>query len=662
MIMEWIDAAAAISLAAFVNGFWLGVLLACGAWAFIGMLSKRTQVNATTRYIVWATVLVMCVGMVLWRGWQESSEVVRHDVEKTRLEVVQSVGAGSEPVRVQAGAQSRVATVAPANAVDAAAVQVAPTESVVQSPTAGESVAEVVTEPVEGRFRVEGPALSVAGRRVIFSIWGAITALLLMRIAIGFMAVQRLKRRSEPAPEKVNHALQHILSRLHRPRLLEVGLSNEIDTAVAVGFFRPMILLPNTMLDTLTAEELEQVLVHEAAHIQRYDDLAMFLQRIVMALFFFHPGVYLAARLMDRDREFACDDWVLAFTRRPKAYATCLARLVSVRSGGGESSFMPAFSSGKNQLFERVKTILDRNRTPSFDVSRKLYAGVVGITAFFMILLLRIAPVIAMPDDVSLDVAETPEEVVALSSPEYSGIVGPVRVVEEREESPPEIKPIEAPVSDTEEPPAESNPDEPLTETPEVAANAPVASVNVVGIERPASGNRILADYTELPQPRVAIARTTQVQDDGLSKQSMIRLLKATEKVSSSGDKAQVLVAAAPKLMNDSDVFVAYLNTAATVPSSGDRVRALRALLKDHRLDEKAALRFLSVAKDIPSSGDKSRTLLFALDSRSLPLENAGVSDAFIDTIETVASASDYKRLATRLLSWQRSGEGQNRE
>ena len=76
----------------------------------------------------------------------------------------------------------------------------------------------------------------------------------------------------------------------------------------------PMIVLPKWTLGELSTSELNSILIHELAHIERRDDWTNLAQRILRALFFFHPAVWWVERQLSLEREMACDDVVLART------------------------------------------------------------------------------------------------------------------------------------------------------------------------------------------------------------------------------------------------------------------------------------------------------------------------------------------------------------
>ena len=88
-----------------------------------------------------------------------------------------------------------------------------------------------------------------------------------------------------------------------------------------VGIFRPALLMPEGILEKLTAEQMRAVLAHEVFHVRRRDNLTFAIHMVVEALFWFHPLVWwIGARLID-ERERACDEAVAQAGVKAEVYA-----------------------------------------------------------------------------------------------------------------------------------------------------------------------------------------------------------------------------------------------------------------------------------------------------------------------------------------------------
>ncbi len=101
---------------------------------------------------------------------------------------------------------------------------------------------------------------------------------------------------------------------------------------VVAGVLQPMILLPLCMATGLAGEQLQAVLLHELAHIRRYDHLANLAQRLVEAFLFFHPAVWYLSRQASAEREHCCDDLAVAAGMGRLEYAASLVRLAELCS------------------------------------------------------------------------------------------------------------------------------------------------------------------------------------------------------------------------------------------------------------------------------------------------------------------------------------------
>src|SRR5262249_26621520 len=139
--------------------------------------------------------------------------------------------------------------------------------------------------------------------------------------------------------------------------------SDQIRSAGVLGLGYPRIAIAPRLLTTLTDEELDQLVLHEYAHVQRRDDIAGVLQMIVRCLVGRHPAVSCIHRLLRIEPEVACDDWVLATTSAPRTYARCLTRVADL-SAGTESTLVPA-ANRKHQLTTRIMRLLDERRSIS---------------------------------------------------------------------------------------------------------------------------------------------------------------------------------------------------------------------------------------------------------------------------------------------------------
>lgn len=158
--------------------------------------------------------------------------------------------------------------------------------------------------------------------------WALVSCMLLLRVAAGLWQVRRLRQTCSALNISILEGEGCARDRVASPfRRYFICVSERINTPAAVGFFRPAVILPSWLLKELSPTELKQVLLHEIAHLSRWDDWTNLVQKVLRAVLFFHPLVWWIDARLSLEREMACDDAVLRETQNPKAYARCLAAL-----------------------------------------------------------------------------------------------------------------------------------------------------------------------------------------------------------------------------------------------------------------------------------------------------------------------------------------------
>ncbi|MGL6195616.1 MAG: M56 family metallopeptidase [Thermoguttaceae bacterium] len=199
--------------------------------------------------------------------------------------------------------------------------------------------------------------------------WCVGVLIMLFRLGSGFRELGQLRKKSVPVVlEKWQIALKTVAERLGiRLKLrkrIEVRASNRTDSPILLGMFKPLILVPVSMISSLSHDEIEVILIHELAHIKRYDYLANLVQLVIETLLFYHPLVFRISRAVRRDREYLCDEFVV--TRgsiQPYIYAKTLMYLEEFRQQKGTRDMkkiesVPAASGAS--LKNRIRRLLNQ--------------------------------------------------------------------------------------------------------------------------------------------------------------------------------------------------------------------------------------------------------------------------------------------------------------
>lgn len=197
--------------------------------------------------------------------------------------------------------------------------------------------------------------------RVLFwsaLIWMVVAAVLLLRLAFGFVLVRWFALRAYPLYENgwndLNGELAGLVGLKGPVQLLG---SPHIATPMTWGITRAVVMLPSAAEDW-TDERRRVVLLHEMAHIRRKDSLAHMFAQVACAVYWFHPLVWKAAARMRAEAERACDDLVLRAGTRASVYADHLLELI--RTIGGMRTPAVALPMAQRSTFEgRLLAILE---------------------------------------------------------------------------------------------------------------------------------------------------------------------------------------------------------------------------------------------------------------------------------------------------------------
>jgi beta-lactamase regulating signal transducer with metallopeptidase domain len=242
--------------------------------------------------------------------------------------------------------------------------------------------------------------------RILFVAWVVGVAVVLGQAGFGLIAVFVLRRRSLPGRFSPDSCLDPgLLSErigLKRRWTLRFSQTNETSAPMTFGVIRPTILLPGDAV-SWPDERLEAVLLHELAHIRRFDSATQLLSLMVCALFWFHPGVWLAARVLRAEAETAADDTVLRSGMTPSNYAT---QLLWFAARSQPSSLNPFATVGVSlmrdtRIKRRILSIIDT--TPS---RRGVTRGEASLTMITSILLA--VGLVAVRPAFSLEAERTP--------------------------------------------------------------------------------------------------------------------------------------------------------------------------------------------------------------------------------------------------------------
>ena len=175
-----------------------------------------------------------------------------------------------------------------------------------------------------------------------------------LRSAGGFLLLERERRKqSGTVSPRMLAMCQTLQRRLGLDRTIRYCECAWLQAPAVIGWFRPILLLPVTALTGLSEEQLQSIIVHELAHIQRLDPFVNVFQISVETLLFYHPAVWWLNKRIRAEREHCCDDVAVSQCGNPVEYARALTLMEEWRSA-------PALAMAANRgpLSERIFRVL----------------------------------------------------------------------------------------------------------------------------------------------------------------------------------------------------------------------------------------------------------------------------------------------------------------
>ena len=235
-------------------------------------------------------------------------------------------------------------------------------------------------------------SLPAAWALYVFAAWLLVAVVGLLRVAVGFWHLHRLRKNCAPVDvSALDPLLQKTLAEFGSPRAVTLCVSDDLRVPTAIGFTKPLVVIPSWTMRELSTVELNAILLHELAHLRRRDDWTNLIQRVVGALLFFHPAVWWIEKKLALEREMACDDLVLAQIANPRAYAECLVSLAEKSFLRRGLALAHAAVDRLRSVSLRVTQILDVNRSQTTRVWSPAPV-LVGAVSLACLIALSLAP------------------------------------------------------------------------------------------------------------------------------------------------------------------------------------------------------------------------------------------------------------------------------
>jgi beta-lactamase regulating signal transducer with metallopeptidase domain len=198
---------------------------------------------------------------------------------------------------------------------------------------------------------------------IFIALWSAGAIAVLLRLVVAHVRLHGLMRASRDVTDTSwQSQLAQANAQLQNYRRVRLLVNEDITTPFTSGFFRPAIIVPASS-EAWDANRREAVLLHELAHVARGDYLALMIATVTCALFWFHPGVWYAARQLRNESESAADDCVVIRGVPTLQYATHLLALADHMHQKNRTPQIVLGMARISQLEWRLRAMFDEKRS-----------------------------------------------------------------------------------------------------------------------------------------------------------------------------------------------------------------------------------------------------------------------------------------------------------
>lgn len=255
----------------------------------------------------------------------------------------------------------------------------------IDNPTVSAAVPPGRSTPVPNVEAI--PRSSRSRQTWLMGAWLAGVGAMLLRMTALLVGGNRLRMQCRPLENaEVLEFIEQLRIRMGIGRSIRALVGERISTPGVTGYFWPTLLLPASMLTGIPDDDLRAILVHELAHIRRYDYLINFLQMVVEALLFFNPAVWWISRQIRIEREACCDaagvQWIGQRVKYAEALVAWAHRIGTPAPAVGFSE-----DTDRGTLLDRVRRILIAGHQPRPRVPWHIAAAMLVLSLACLVLL-----------------------------------------------------------------------------------------------------------------------------------------------------------------------------------------------------------------------------------------------------------------------------------
>ncbi len=190
---------------------------------------------------------------------------------------------------------------------------------------------------------------------IIVGIWALCAAGLTVRLGLGLLWIEQVGQRAGIAASPEWQAkLQRMAEQFSIGRTVQLRIVDQLASPITAGWWKPVILMPASLMSGMPHELLEALLAHEMGHIKRYDYVINLIQNAIEIVLFYHPAVWWISRQVRNEREAIADDLAARQLGEPRRLALALSELEKFQF----STHHLAQAANGGDLMSRIKRLV----------------------------------------------------------------------------------------------------------------------------------------------------------------------------------------------------------------------------------------------------------------------------------------------------------------
>ena len=184
--------------------------------------------------------------------------------------------------------------------------------------------------------------------------WAVCAGALAIRMSLGLLWIGRATGSAGRRDAGLEARLARLATHFGIARTVGLRVVDALASPVTVGWLRPVVLVPASLVSGMPPDLLDALLAHELAHVRRMDYLVNLVQNVIEALLFYHPAVWWISKQVRDEREKIADDFAASKLGEPRRLALALSELEKLQF----SHHHLAQAANGGNLMVRIKRLI----------------------------------------------------------------------------------------------------------------------------------------------------------------------------------------------------------------------------------------------------------------------------------------------------------------